>query len=128
MRKRRMTGSDFEAVRPLLDISENRIEAARAALVDGLTLRVVGERYGWSKQSVDDAINIVFRTFEKYRLSQQAAEITMSKSLPRGWKQVTIAAPSHMIRKFQSEVAKTVKENEKAEKAKRLEALKKKQA
>lgn len=104
--KRRMTGAEFEAVRPLLKISPNRIEAARSALVDGLTLKAVGEHYGWSKQAVGDAVSVVWRTLENYHAAQSAAA-NAGALLPPGWEQVTLIAPRHLIAKFRGEIANT---------------------
>ncbi|AAF85625.1 transcriptional regulator (plasmid) [Xylella fastidiosa 9a5c] len=77
--KRRMTPAEFEAVRPFLNISDDRIKAARAALVEGQTFQSIGDRFGWSKQSVDQAVRVVWKTLEKYRQSQRAVP---------GWKQI----------------------------------------
>jgi hypothetical protein len=102
--KRRMTAAEFEAVRPLLKISTDRIDAARSALVDGDTLQAVAEVYGWSRQAVGDAVNAVWRTCELYRQSQRAA-INAGALLPPGWEQVTLIAPSSLIAKFRAEIA-----------------------
>lgn len=102
--KKRMTVAEFEAVRPLLKISEDRIKAARAALVDGQTLKAVSDVFGWSRQAVNDAVMIVWRTLEAYRQSQRA-EVNAGMLLPPGWEQVTLIAPNHLIEKFRAELA-----------------------
>lgn len=102
--KRRMTAAEFEAVRPLLKISDDRIEAARAALVEGQTLQAVGDRFGWSRQAVGDAVSTVWRTLENYHESQRAAA-NAGALLPPGWEQVTLIAPTHLIDKFRGEIA-----------------------
>lgn len=99
-----MAGVEFEAVRPLLKISNDRIEAARAALVDGQTLQAVGDRFGWSRQAVGDAVSAVWRTLENYHQSQRAVA-NAGALLPPGWEQVTLIAPSHLIDKFRGEIA-----------------------
>ena len=43
--KRRLSAAEFDTVRPLLKISDDRITAARAHLVDGLTMQAVGEQH-----------------------------------------------------------------------------------
>ncbi|QPB72726.1 hypothetical protein XFHB_14075 (plasmid) [Xylella fastidiosa] len=55
--KRRMTAAEFKAVRPFLKISDDRIKAARAALVEGQTFQAIGDRFGWSRQAVDQAVS-----------------------------------------------------------------------
>ena len=102
--KRRMTAAEFEAVRPLLKISDDRIQAARLALVDGQTLQAVGDRFGWSRQAVGDAVSTVWRTLESYHESQRAAA-NAGALLPPGWEQVTLIAPTHLIDKFRGEIA-----------------------
>jgi hypothetical protein len=101
-----MTAVEFEAVRPLLKkMSADRIEAAHAALVDGETLQAMGDRFGWSRQSVDDAVRKVWRTLENYNESQRAAADAVAASLPRGWEQVTLIAPRRLIARFLGEIA-----------------------
>ncbi|MEX3614684.1 MAG: TrfB-related DNA-binding protein [Burkholderia gladioli] len=102
--KRRMTGPEFEAIRPLLNISEDRMKAARMAIVDGQTLQGVANIFGWSRQAVGDAVSVVWRTFERYHESQRVAA-SAGTLLPPGWEQVTLIAPSHLITKFRAEIA-----------------------
>jgi len=102
--KRRMTATEFEAVRPLLNISDDRIEAARLALVEGRTLQAVGDQFGWSRQAVGDAVSVVWKKLEDYRESQRVAA-NAGTLLPPGWEQVTLIAPSHLIAKFRGEIA-----------------------
>ena len=107
-----MTRAEFEAVRPLLKISEDRIEAARAVLVEGQTLQALGERFGWSRQAVFDAVNAVWRTLESYHESQRA-ESNAGTLMPPGWERVTLIAPSHLIAKFRGEIAEASPQPEK---------------
>ena len=73
--KRRMSALDYETVRPFLNISTARINAARAALVDGLTLQTIADANGWtSRQTVNDAVDVVCEMHERQRKSQQAME------------------------------------------------------
>jgi hypothetical protein len=103
--KRRMTGHEFDAIRPLLNISEDRVNAARAALVDGQTLQGVANLYGWgARQTVGDAVRVVWETFEKYNESQRATA-SAGTLLPPGWEQVTLIAPSHLIAAFRQQIA-----------------------
>jgi len=85
--KRRLSAAEFDTVRPLLKISDDRITAARAHLVDGLTMQAVGE-------------------------SQKAAAHAAGE-LPEGWEQVTLVAPSHLIEKFRYEIAQAAPKPEK---------------
>lgn len=99
-----MTGHEFDTIRPLLNISAERENAARLAIVDGQTLKSVATLYGWSHQAVSDAVTVVWNTFERYRESQHVAANAVT-SLPPGWEQVTLTAPHHLIPKFRAEIA-----------------------
>ena len=101
--KKRMSAAEFETVKPMLKISDERVEAARAALVEGQTLQSIGDKYGWSRQAVADTVNVVLRTLAIFHESQQAAE-NAGKILPPGWEQVTLIAPSYLIEKFRNEI------------------------
>ena len=68
--KRRLSAKEFDALRPLLRISERRIEAARLAMVEGHTLQSVADRYGWTRQAVGDAVRIVWRQHERYIMAK----------------------------------------------------------
>lgn len=107
--KRRMTAAEFEAVRPLLNISDDRVTAARAVLVDSLTYQAVGDQFGWTRQAVGDAVGIVWRTLERYHESQKATA-NAGLSLPDGWEQVTLIAPSYLIPKFRGEIAEATQQ------------------
>lgn len=102
--KRRISAAEFEAIRPFLKLSDDRVESARAALVDGQTLQSLGDRFGWSRQSVGDAVSAVWRTVERYHQAQRAAANT-GVLLPPGWEQVTLIAPSYLIDRFRAEIA-----------------------
>lgn len=69
-KSRKLSAVDFEAVRPLLGISEDRIEAARLAMVDGKKLAEIAENYGWSRQAVDMAIRNVWNKYQKLQESR----------------------------------------------------------
>jgi hypothetical protein len=107
-----MTAVEFDAVKPLLNISDERIAAARQALVDGRTLRAVGEQFGWSRQAVGDAIDVVWKTRQNYREAQRVAA-NADALLSPGWEQVTLIAPTHLITKFRAEIAQATNENSK---------------
>ena len=101
---RQLTASEFAAIVPLLRISENRIEAARLVLVEGVTWQAIAEKYGWSRQAVGGTVNAVWRMVEKYRESQRTAA-NAGALLPPGWEQVTLIAPSHLIAQFRRDIA-----------------------
>lgn len=102
--KRRMTAVEFEALRPLLTISAERIEAARLALVEGQTLAAVGEKFGFTRQAAGDAVSVVWKRLEDYH---EAQRVTASAGalLPPGWEQVTLIAPTPLVAKFRAEIA-----------------------
>lgn len=100
--KRRMSAHEFDPLVPLLDISDDRIAAARAVLVDDKTLEMAAAPYGWTRQSVNDAIGIVWRTRERFIAAQA---ISAGAILPAGWELVTLVAPTHLIDKFKAEIA-----------------------
>src|SRR5476649_1648547 len=102
--KRRMTAADFEAVRPLLRISQDRVDAARAALVDGLPHQAIATPYGWTRQAVNDAVTAVWKTLQDYRAAQSKSA-NAGLLLPPGWEQVTLIAPTALIERFRAEIA-----------------------
>ncbi len=105
-----MAEVEFEAIRPLLNISDVHIAATRSYLVDGETFRTIAERHGWSHQAVADSVNGVWNTFQKYLEGQQVARSIASVPLPPGWERVELVAPSHLIVKFKKQVAKVSRE------------------
>jgi hypothetical protein len=116
---RRMTAAEFDAVRPLLKISEDRISAARAVLVDGQTLQGTATRFGWaSRNTVFECVNAVWKASEKYRAAQAAAA-RAATLLPPGWEQVTLIAPSALIARFRLEIAEAAKQGDTMPPAKR---------
>lgn len=122
--KRRLSAPEFDALRPFLNISEDRIAAARLALVDGQTLQGVGTLYGWSRQAVGDAVDAVWRTHERYNESQRAASQS-GALLPPGWEQVTLIAPTSLIAQFRAMIAEASPVSGAAKKAAKKVAAKK---
>ena len=105
-RKRHMTAAEFEAVRPLLKLSKDRIDAAYSALVLGDVLQLIADQYGWTRQAVNDVERIVWATFQSYKVARQAEVDALNRDLPDGWQMVSIAAPVDLIEKFQEEVTR----------------------
>ncbi|HDS0942801.1 TPA: hypothetical protein QDZ12_006177 [Pseudomonas putida] len=102
-RKRSMTSAEFDAVLPFLrGISDERKKAARLALVDGMTLEGVGNIFGWTRQSVNTCVRVVWREFEAYQESLNARQ---SEHLPDGWERVTLVAPADLIPGFYAQIA-----------------------
>lgn len=102
--KRRMTAAEFDAVIPLMKISDKRRDAARMALVDGMTFQAVSDRLECSRQAVDDAIGSVWRAYTKLNEAQRVAANT-DTLLPPGWEKVTLVVPSELLTRFRAEVA-----------------------
>ena len=67
-----MTAAEFAAVRPLMNISEARKQAAYAALVEGRVLQLIADENKWHRQTVNDIVNIAFKFLQKYREAQEA--------------------------------------------------------
>lgn len=121
--KRRMTAAEFEALRPLLQgISQDRLNAARACLVDGIAQQAAATPYGWTRQAVNDAITVVWKTLQDYRAAQSKSA-NAGVLLPPGWEQVTLIAPTALIEKFRVEIGTyargAVSESPKAGKSRR---------
>jgi hypothetical protein len=103
--KRRMTQADFDAVLPLLkNVSKDRCEAAKSALVDGETLAVVAARHGCTRQAINNTVNTFWQKATDYHEAQRATA-NAGVLLPPGWEQVTLIAPRSLVEKFRSEIA-----------------------
>ena len=102
--KRRMSSAEFDVLRPFLkSISEDRLAAARLALVDGQTLQGVGNVYGWTRQAVGEAIKAVWKVHKNY-LESQSVSASAGTLLPPGWEQVTLIAPSALVARFRADI------------------------
>jgi hypothetical protein len=99
-----MTPAEFASCAPYIkNISADRVEAARAALVDGETQAVIAARYGWtSRQAVNVCVDTLWQALQRAKEAQQLAGETI---IPPGWQQVTLIAPGWMIEKFRAELA-----------------------
>lgn len=107
-KKRRLTIAEFSAVRPLLNISEDRINAAYAALVEGRTLQSIGTDYGWSRQSVNDTVDVVYKWLDNYRQAQKAELDALNKELPPDLEYAFVCGPKELIARmaqFKAELA-----------------------
>lgn len=74
-KSRTLTNVQFELIRPFLNrMTAERIEAARQAMVEEKKFTEIAEAFGWkSRQSVDNAVGIVWREFQRYEESLAAA-------------------------------------------------------
>ncbi len=104
---KRMTAAEFEAVRPLLaNISRERTDAARMALVDGQSMQGIATIYGWTRQAVHQVVGVVWGQFEKYTQARRAEALAGPQvHLPPGWEQVTLVAPSTLVAQWRNQVA-----------------------
>jgi hypothetical protein len=102
---RRLTAEQFDAVMLLVSrMSVKRREAARLALVDGMTAQAVALRYGWQRTAVNNAETVVWQVHERY---VQAKKVELESSpLPDGWVCRLVAAPGAMVRKLEVDAAK----------------------
>jgi len=96
-RTKSMTAAEFSALEPFLGISQERINAARLCLVEGLSNEASAKAIGlgWSRQAVSDCVRVTWREWEKYQRS--LAIRSMNKDIPPGWEQVTLTAPSELL-------------------------------
>jgi hypothetical protein len=116
-KKRRMSAAEFDAVVPHLSMSESRLNAARAALVDNEKLEDIARPHGWDKQTVGGAVNIVWKAFQRVKESLRLAElggvsyVVDEAELPEGWKRVCIDAPEYLIDILKAEVERLKRSN-----------------
>lgn len=107
--KKRLTAAQFEMIRPRLRMTENRIAAARGVMVDGLAAREAAEPYGWVRQNVTDAVNLIWTTFEDYQATKEAEE-DEALLMPPGWARITLIAPVELIARFRAEIAQAAQQ------------------
>lgn len=103
-KQQRLTKEEFDALRPFLNTSEDRIQAAYSCMVDGLTYAEAAKPFGWSRQSVYDVVQRVWKAQAAYLESQ-----AMNLIMPPGWEKVTLIAPVDLINKFRQEIEKASK-------------------
>lgn len=106
---RSMSEIEFEALRPLMkNLSDDRLDAARAALVAGESFAVIAPRHGWkSRQAVG---SVVAAVWDKHLQFQEAMRLMGGlEDLPEGWERVTIDAPKELVSKFLVQVEKAKK-------------------
>ncbi len=71
-KSRTLEAIEFEAVRPFLRISDDRIEAARLAMVEHKKLVDIAEKFGWkSRQAVSASVTLVWAAYKKLKKSRE---------------------------------------------------------
>lgn len=70
--KKTLTATEFAAVRHLLKISDDRISAAYAVMVNNETRISVAARYVVSPQAVALSVDLVWGTFNAYTAAKAA--------------------------------------------------------
>jgi hypothetical protein len=117
-KKKRMTAAEFDIVLPHLNMTEDRINAARAALVENQTLESIAQPYGWNKQAVGTAVNTVWTIFQRVQESLRIAEAAKIQptgkvpDLPDGWSRVVLDAPDYLIERFKAEIEEAKREGD----------------
>jgi TrfB plasmid transcriptional repressor len=104
--KRRLTAEQFDEVRPhLARLNEDRIMAARMALVDDLPLDSIAKHFGWTaRQTVSSAVTGVFAAIARMEKAQLMAT-DLGVLNPPGWEAVTFLAPPSLIATWRKELA-----------------------
>ncbi len=105
--KKRLSRIEFEAIHPFLRLSDERVMAARYALVEGIRYQWIADEFGWTKQAIGNLVRDVWKIVERYRESQRRI-LNSSESIPPGWEKVTLVTPSFLIPKFRAEIAEAI--------------------
>lgn len=95
--KRRLSAPEFDALKPFVRMTDERLSSARLVLVDNKTYEEVSNQYGCSRQTIGSAINTLWRAHMR---TQESHKIVSETELHDGWEQVTLAAPSYLIPMF----------------------------
>lgn len=69
-----MTAREFAAAYHIMNISPERMAAARAALVDGETYLAVAKRFGWTAPAVFDSARKAVEALERFKSAMDAWE------------------------------------------------------
>lgn len=100
-----VTVAEFEALQRLLadSLSADRIEAARLVMVEGLSNQEAADRFGVTRQAIWKTVGRLWETLRAYREARAIEEVALARVLPRGWKRVTVSAPSAIVDRFEAE-------------------------
>lgn len=99
-RGQRMTAAEFETIRPLLNISEERMEAGRLCFVEGKEQADVAKIYGWTQQGVSKIVRGIWKTFESHRAGLAAG---LAASAVSGRKRLLVIGPAAFIESMPKE-------------------------
>lgn len=104
--ERRLTAGQFQACIPLVEhiLKAERIEAARAVLVNGDGQTAVGARYNWSRQAVNICVDKLWDAHQRFEAAKRYEAEATAAALPRGWVLATVAAPHRMLERFLEQV------------------------
>lgn len=96
---------EFEALQHLLkdSLSADRIAAARMVMLDGFSNQTAAEHFGVSRQAVWKTVQRMRDTLALYKEARVIEEAGIERSLPRGWRRATIAAPAAIIERCQAD-------------------------
>jgi predicted DNA-binding protein (UPF0251 family) len=64
-KEKRVSLSDFNAVKHLVHATPERIEALKMVLVDGKTYQAAADKFGWSRQAVHQTITLFYDAMER---------------------------------------------------------------
>jgi hypothetical protein len=108
-----MTAAEFQACLPLVQhLAQDRVDAARAVLVDDEEQSEVAKRMGWSRQAVNICVNKVWAVLQNYKQARANEEAALTADLPKGWAMATVVAPIRMLEKFRDQVEDAISEQE----------------
>lgn len=71
---------EFEAIKPLLKLSDDRIEAARLVLFENMTMEAAGKQFNWSKQHISKTVNKVLEILIAYRTAKKIEQKLLDNS------------------------------------------------
>ena len=82
----RLTAAQFAAAEKVMRMEKDRLTAARAVVVDGVSIQDVADANGWSRQSVYAAVRAVMAAWERcaevIALADSAGARTKKRSSP----------------------------------------------
>ncbi|WP_164707469.1 hypothetical protein [Metapseudomonas otitidis] len=117
-RRNSLTADEFNAVRTLLpNWSEERIEAARLHLVEGMTLQATAEKVGMaSRQYVSSTVRIFLNYYDRYRAAVTGSGgADEEKPVPPGWELAVVVAPKELLDQLYVDIAAATKSSQASE-------------
>ena len=97
--------AEFEALQRLVSgiLSADRIAAAKLVMQDGLSNQDAAARFGVTRQAVWNTVTRMNEMLALYREARAIEEAALGRVLPRGWRRVTVSAPSAIVGRFEAE-------------------------